>query len=141
AARAARVSGVLGPAPAGTGPRAGRGAPLAAGLGRVRGTSSVAGAAAFHHAGRLYLSRPHGPHAQVPARAAIAGGAGTRRGPDRGRSRVIATGGPAPSLPDGTALAFFPCHGHAEGGGPYAALVAGDLGLPPRGRRGRAPRT
>src|SRR5262249_3057735 len=67
---------------------------------------SVGAADVVHPAGRLYLSRPHGPHAQVPARAAVAGGAGTRRAPDRGRSRVIVTGGLVPSLTARPLLSF-----------------------------------
>src|SRR5262249_3012807 len=115
----AALSGTV---PMATGTGAGGGAAPAARRRRGRRSSSVAAADAVHHAGRLYLSRSHGPHAQVPARAAVAGGAGARRAPDRGRSRVIATGGPAPSLPDGTALAFFPCHEHADRGVPHAPL-------------------
>src|SRR5262249_8057900 len=81
---------------------------------RGRRTRSVATADALHHAGRLRLSRPHRPHAQVPARAAAARGAGTRRAPDRGRGRVILNADPGSSS-GGTAFAPLPGRGRAEG--------------------------
>src|SRR5262249_32780482 len=80
---------------------------------RGRRTRSVAAADAFHHAGRLRLSRPHRPHAQIPARAAAARGAGARRTPDRGRGRVILNADPGSSS-GGTAFASLHCRGRAE---------------------------
>ena len=65
-----------------------RAAPAARRRGRRR-ADPVAASHAVHHAGRLHLSRPRRPHAQIPARAAAQRSAGACRAADRGRSGVI----------------------------------------------------
>src|SRR5262249_31145358 len=68
--------------------RRGRRAAPAAGRRGGRRPLRVAAAHAVHHAGRLHLPRPHRPHAQVPARAAVARGAGACRAADGGGGGV-----------------------------------------------------